>query len=80
MILESLRDDLTAMPSRALTQQERTFVMEAEKFEMIVVYNRKGKPFAWGAPKVGNMFSRDVSSRPWLFDIEKVKSHFYWLP
>jgi hypothetical protein len=79
MILESLRDDLTAQSSRNLTAKEQQFVGECKQHEFTVLYDRKGKPYAWGAPNNRYLFSGTVSSRAWQFDTQKPKSHFYWL-
>lgn len=83
LLLESIREDILGAPQRTLTSKERQFVQDAESFNMVVFYNRKGKPFALGASKSSHVFADEasVSSRPWLFDTlpTKERGHFYWL-
>ncbi len=47
-------------PTRPLTEEEKTFVKEANDHYFQVLYADDGHPFAMGATKTGGVFSANV--------------------
>lgn len=67
----SLQADICIAPGRELTAREWEFCETARKHFFTVLFNREGKPYAFGARKNSTMLDGfDVRETRWPFDDE----------